>query len=112
MVGPESRLANALTLAPLDALRGRWRGEFGRKPPAGLSKDMLGRMIAWHIQERAFGGLDLRRTLRPVSKSPGRFSRNRRLEQSGKKNVERGLWLPSPHQSPQLSFDRFGGVFL
>ena len=43
---------------PLDALRGRWRGEFGRKPPAGLSKDMLGRMIAWQIQERAFGGLD------------------------------------------------------
>jgi hypothetical protein len=43
---------------PLDALRGRWRGEFGRRPPAGLSKDMLGRMIAWQIQERAFGGLD------------------------------------------------------
>jgi len=43
---------------PLDVLRQRWRGEFGRRPPAGLSKDMLGRMIAWHIQERAFGGLD------------------------------------------------------
>src|SRR4051812_21451943 len=42
----------------LDALRRRWRAEFGRKPPAGLSKDMLGRMIAWRLQERAFGGLD------------------------------------------------------
>ncbi len=42
---------------PLDALRGRWRGEFGRRPPAGLSQDMLGRMIAWQIQG-AFGGLD------------------------------------------------------
>jgi DUF2924 family protein len=42
----------------LDVLRGRWRAEFGRKPPSGLSKDMLGRMIAWQIQERAFGGLD------------------------------------------------------
>jgi hypothetical protein len=41
-----------------DALRGRWRAEFGRKPPAGLSQDLLGRMIAWQIQERAFGGLD------------------------------------------------------
>ena len=63
---------------PLDALRGRWRGEFGRKPPAGLSKDMLGRMIAWQIQERAFGGLDrealtfldsLARQIRPVASS-------------------------------------------
>src|SRR5712691_10132936 len=42
---------------PLDALRGRWRAEFGRRPPAGLSQDMLGRMIAWQIQG-AFGGLD------------------------------------------------------
>jgi hypothetical protein len=42
----------------MDALRGRWRAEFGRKPPTGLSKDLLGRMIAWQLQERAFGGLD------------------------------------------------------
>jgi hypothetical protein len=32
--------------------------DFGRKPPAGLSKDLLGRMIAMRIQEQAFGGLD------------------------------------------------------
>ena len=43
---------------PADALRRRWRAEFGRKPPAGLSRDLLGRMIAWRIQERTFGGLD------------------------------------------------------
>jgi hypothetical protein len=42
----------------MGVLRGRWRAEFGRKPPAGLSQDLLGRMIAWQIQERAFGGLD------------------------------------------------------
>jgi hypothetical protein len=42
----------------LDALRRRWRAVFGRTPPAGLSKDLLGRMIACHLQERAFGGLD------------------------------------------------------
>ena len=30
----------------------------GRVPPAGLSKDLLGRMIAARLQERAFGGLD------------------------------------------------------
>src|SRR6266481_1294592 len=27
-------------------------------PPAGLSKNLLGRMIAWRLQEQAFGGLD------------------------------------------------------
>ena len=31
---------------------------FGCKPPAGLSKDLLGRMIAMRLQEQAFGGLD------------------------------------------------------
>jgi hypothetical protein len=41
-----------------DALRRQWRLEFGRTPPAGLGKDLLGRMIACHLQERAFGGLD------------------------------------------------------
>ena len=30
---------------------------FPRPPPPGLSKDLLGRMIAWRIQEQAFHGL-------------------------------------------------------
>src|SRR5262249_38801821 len=42
----------------LDALRRHWRAIFGRTPPADLSKDLLGRMIAYRLQERAFGGLD------------------------------------------------------
>jgi hypothetical protein len=42
----------------LDALRRQWRLVFGRVPPAALGKDLLGRMIAAHVQERAFGGLD------------------------------------------------------
>src|SRR6478609_11069157 len=42
----------------LDALRRQWRLVFGRLPPAGLSKDLLGRMVATRLQERAFGGLD------------------------------------------------------
>jgi Protein of unknown function (DUF2924) len=41
----------------LDALRRQWRLVFGRLPPTGLSKDLLGRMIAARLQERAFGGL-------------------------------------------------------
>src|SRR5262245_11054380 len=42
----------------LDALRRHWQLVFGRVPSAGLSKDLLGRMIAARLQERAFGGLD------------------------------------------------------
>src|SRR6266581_7039852 len=53
----EAEIARIPSLA-LDALRRRWRVVFGRTPPAALSKDMLGRMIAWRMQERAFGGLD------------------------------------------------------
>ena len=53
----EAEIAHLRSLAR-DALRRRWRAVFGRPPPAGLSKDLLGRMIAWRIQEQAFGGLD------------------------------------------------------
>jgi hypothetical protein len=42
----------------IDALRGRWRMMFGAIPPKGLTKDIIGRMIAYRIQEEAFGGLD------------------------------------------------------
>src|SRR5215831_18670329 len=43
---------------PPDALRRRWQAAFGRTPPAGLSKELLGRMIAGRLQEQVFGGLD------------------------------------------------------
>lgn len=42
----------------IDRLRLRWRQTFGRTPPKGLTKDLLGRMIVYRIQEEAFGGLD------------------------------------------------------
>ena len=42
----------------LDPLRRQWRQVFGRVPPAGLRKNLLGRMIVARLQERAFGALD------------------------------------------------------
>jgi Protein of unknown function (DUF2924) len=42
----------------IDALRQRWRLMFGGIPPKGLTKDLIGRIIAYRIQEEAFGGLD------------------------------------------------------
>jgi Protein of unknown function (DUF2924) len=47
----------------IDALRATWRTLFGAVPPKGLTKDIIGRMIAYRIQEVAFGGLD-RETLK------------------------------------------------
>jgi hypothetical protein len=48
----EAEIAHIRSLA-LDALRRRWRVIYGRTPPTALSKDLLGRMIAWHMQEQA-----------------------------------------------------------
>ena len=40
------------------ALRARWRTLFDGNPPAGLTKDLIARMIAYRLQEEAFGALD------------------------------------------------------
>lgn len=39
-------------------LRVRWKQLFKRGAPAALTKGLLARMIAYRVQERAFGGLD------------------------------------------------------
>src|SRR5947208_6457939 len=66
----------------IDALRTRWRHMFGATPPPSVGKDILGRMIAYRIQEEAFGGLD-RATIRLLDslargEKPKEF--NRRLK--------------------------------
>ena len=64
------------------ALRTRWRAIFDAMPPVGLTKEITARMIAFRIQEEAFGGLDkdqiklLERLAR--GDKPGEF--NRRLK--------------------------------
>ena len=42
----------------LDRLRTLWRTTLRSSPPPALTKDLMARMIAWHIQEQALGGLD------------------------------------------------------
>jgi hypothetical protein len=44
----------------LDALRAEWRKAFRRAPQTCLTKDILGRMIAYRLQEQVLGGLDRR----------------------------------------------------
>lgn len=41
-----------------DQLRQRWEAMFKKPAPDALTKDLLARMIAYRIQEKAFGGLD------------------------------------------------------
>ena len=52
-----AQLAAITGLAP-DDLRALWRRTFRQEPPAGLTRDLLARMITYRIQERALGGLD------------------------------------------------------
>jgi DUF2924 family protein len=42
----------------LDGLRTLWRTTLRSSPPPVLTKDLMARMIVWHIQEQALGGLD------------------------------------------------------
>jgi hypothetical protein len=58
-----------------DALRQRWRLMFGVIPPKGLTRDIIARMIAYRIQEEAFGGLD-----RETVKLLNRLARGEKLE--------------------------------
>ena len=64
------------------ALRTRWRAMFGVMPPAGLTKDIIARMIAFRIQEEAFGGLekDSVALFDRLARGDKRGGRNRRLK--------------------------------
>jgi hypothetical protein len=60
----------------VEALRTRWRSTFGAIPPKGLPKEIMGRMIAYRIQEEAFGGLDRepRKLLDRLARAKSRMS--------------------------------------
>ena len=53
----ESEIAKIRSLNA-DELRSLWLSTFNRASPPTFTKDLLARMLAWHIQERAFGGFD------------------------------------------------------
>lgn len=73
---------NQIRSLGIDALRQRWRTMFGAVPPKGLTKDILGRMIAYRIQEEAFGGLgrDLVKLLDRLARGDKPNELNRRLK--------------------------------
>jgi hypothetical protein len=75
LTAPEAIAAEIERLADLPTmdLKTAWAAEFDRQPPKGLWRDLLLRMLAWRLQERAFGGHD-----KPTI---------RHLEQSGQKRA-------------------------
>ncbi len=54
-IAQEIERISGLDLASVRAL---WRATFKKEPPRALTRDLLGRQLAWHIQEKAFGGHD------------------------------------------------------
>ncbi len=44
----------------IDELRSRWRVQTGKPAPAGFSKDLIARALAYRLQEKHLGGLDAR----------------------------------------------------
>ena len=59
----------ALENRPTKELRKQWRRHYQTEPPAGLSRDLLIRAIAYMIQERMHGGLPqpVKRKLRTLA---------------------------------------------
>jgi hypothetical protein len=53
----EAEVERVRTLG-ITELRTLWRSTFGTAPPSALSKDLLARKIAWHLQEKTLGGFD------------------------------------------------------
>lgn len=49
---------NRISSLDLEGARTAWRSEFRKDPPRSLSRDLLVRMLAWRLQEEAFGGHD------------------------------------------------------
>jgi hypothetical protein len=76
-----------------DELRARWTKMFGKAPPPALTKDLLGRMIAWRIQEQFYGGHD-RATLKLLD----RLARGEAAKPSTELRLRPGTVLMREHR--------------
>lgn len=47
----------SLSKLSIDQLRERWKAMFGKAPSRDIGRSFLTRAIAYHLQEKAFGGL-------------------------------------------------------
>jgi hypothetical protein len=83
---------------PIDAVRTLWRQTFKLQPPVALGKDMLGRMIAYNVQEKALGGLS-RATLRLLDD----FERGKPVIETAHRRLKPGTVLVREYQGERHS---------
>jgi Protein of unknown function (DUF2924) len=76
-----------------DELRAPWTKMFGKSPPPALTKDLLGRMIAWRIQEQFYGGHD-KATLKLLD----RLARGKTTKTSIEPRLRPGTFLMREHR--------------
>ena len=93
----------------LDGLRTLWRTTLRSTPPPVLTKDLMARMIAWHIQQQTLGELDA-----ATGKLPDGFARGQKPE--GRRHLKAGTVLVRKYQgerhtvcSPQSPTWRIAG---
>ena len=89
------------------ALRQRWRLMFGGSPPAGLTRDLIRRMIAYRIQEEAFGGLD-----RETIKLLDRLARGEKPSAELNRRLKPGTVLIREYQGERHTITVVPGGFL
>jgi len=78
----------------LDGLRTLWRTTLRPSPPPVLTKDLMARTIAWHIQEQALGGLDA-----VTEKLLDGFARGQKSE--GRRRLKSGTVLVREYEGEQ-----------
>jgi hypothetical protein len=83
---------------PIDEIRALWRQMFKSLPPPAFGKDMLGRVIAHHIQEKALGGLS-RASLRLLDD----MRRGKAAIQTARRRLKQGTVLVREYQGERHS---------
>lgn len=77
---------------PVVQLRAAWARRFGDEAPSIRSGDILARMLAWRIQEEAYGGVDVK-TKRQLNHIAEALERDGNYEPQVRKDVATGVVL-------------------
>ena len=85
-----------IRLLGVDEVRALYRTTFRSAPPKALTKDLVARMIAYRIQEQAFGGLD-RATLKLLDA----YARGKNSTVDGLRRLKAGTVLVREYQGIQ-----------
>jgi hypothetical protein len=91
----------------LEALRSEWRAMYGASPPAGVTKDIMARMMAYRIQEQALGGPD-----RAVIRALERLARGEKPGTEPPRRLKAGTVLIREYQGERHTVTVVPGGFV